>query len=132
MSTQNGTTYGYRLYVRSVGKPLIARNKDGGRITAVGPEWEAVQLSRDAEGVPDGLWCRIAAEEAGLISFATAHAHAATLAASSPLSSRVEFRLEKVRLTYSWKAEGEGFSEPFDFGFDTERSHTFAPEGKAP
>lgn len=126
MSSSNGTTFGYRLYVRSKGQSIIITLKDGTQ-SVVGSGWIMVPIANDRGGVANPLYCRIASEEARLVAFSTAKAIAAQLTAMIGFQV-IEFRLEKVKVTYSWKAASEGYSAPFAFGIDVERDTTFTTD----
>lgn len=127
MSESRRTSYGYRAWIRARHSPVIVKHNITGKLIAIADEW--VEIPSDSGGtVPNQLYCRVASEDVGLLAYATAHALIASLAAEFDAFSRVEFRLEKVRVEYEIKAISVGFAEPMRFDFETERQVAFVGE----
>jgi hypothetical protein len=102
MGDGSGKTFGYHVHFRTTGRPSTV----GGVI--VTDKWQRCDFSREGRGVPNRLWCPLA-DEAGLLTYEAAHAMIAWLDADVGPFSCLEYRLERIELSYEYKTVSHGF-----------------------
>ena len=82
----------------------------------VASEWTRIPVARSDDGIPTGLYCKIAEAVTELVSYPTGMGLIAAMAAGQLLGGiGLEFRLVEAKLTYDWKVERKADGPPISF-----------------
>ena len=126
MSWQRGSATGW--FVEARARELFGSDPPVVNGRSLSPlTWRRIEFDRQVAegGVPNKLYNPLARER-GLLAYPTALTLIAWCAAEYP--ETIEFRLVKMKLSFEWKIEREGVSEPIVYDYEASRAVETTPE----